>query len=151
MTDELPKVAEADHERIWLAPKCHDADREGRQWCQDNQWETCEECGLPPVEYVRADRLTALEATIAMHERNEQIHGDTLLALNDAENKIAALEAERAKSEARVGVLERELSASLNTMTATRARCKRWGKSHGELDVAIEETCAALAKQESGA
>lgn len=45
-----------EHERIWLAPKCHDSGSEGRLWCQD-RLPDCDEIGCenPSVEYVRAD------------------------------------------------------------------------------------------------
>jgi hypothetical protein len=49
------------HQTIWLQPWCDDCARNcnpengGRQWCQDEVWGACEECGLKPVKYVLAD------------------------------------------------------------------------------------------------
>jgi hypothetical protein len=46
----------ADHERIWLQPKCCAGEYEGRQWCQDNVFDDGEcEGGAKATEYVRAD------------------------------------------------------------------------------------------------
>ena len=57
-----------DHERIYLQPVCC-ADGDGRQWCEHDEPEECEE-GTPWTEYVRADLVAApvnqsLEAFIA--------------------------------------------------------------------------------------
>lgn len=58
MTDLISHLLAADevenHERIWLGPLCHDAER---CWCQDPQ--PCNECGLPAIEYIRADIATS--------------------------------------------------------------------------------------------
>jgi hypothetical protein len=48
----------ADHERIWLQPRCDACRGEDRTWCQDNVWsEGCDppDCSNAPTEYVRAD------------------------------------------------------------------------------------------------
>lgn len=44
---------------IWLQPWCVDCGRyslgdDGRQWCEDDVWDECDECGLPAVKYVLA-------------------------------------------------------------------------------------------------
>jgi hypothetical protein len=49
---EEPKV-------IWLEPWCdecatNDCSDYGRQWCEVNVWEPCEECGAESVKYVLA-------------------------------------------------------------------------------------------------
>lgn len=37
---------------IWLAPECCGDER---TWCEDNAWpDGCEDCGTPPVKYIRA-------------------------------------------------------------------------------------------------
>jgi hypothetical protein len=48
----------ADHDVIWLQPWCagcemHASYGEGRQWCRDDVFEPCEECGQKSVKYVR--------------------------------------------------------------------------------------------------
>lgn len=48
------------YETIWLEPECEACDC-NRQWCQDNVWDPCPECGLEPVKYVRADIAEAAE------------------------------------------------------------------------------------------
>ena len=48
----------ADHERIWLQPRCDVCRGDDRSWCQDNVWsEGCDppDCSNAPTEYVRAD------------------------------------------------------------------------------------------------
>jgi hypothetical protein len=48
------------HETIWLQPWCDGCEThcrggdEGRQWCQDDVWEKCDECGNKSVRYVIA-------------------------------------------------------------------------------------------------
>ena len=43
-----------DYEKIWLQPACNGECGRGREWCQDNVWGYCEECGMPPTLYLRA-------------------------------------------------------------------------------------------------
>ena len=45
-----------DHKEIWLQPWCDACATMGvdRQWCQDDVWTACEECGAKPVRYVLA-------------------------------------------------------------------------------------------------
>lgn len=52
----MSKELKADHERIWLQPKCCAGEYEGRQWCQDNVFDDgqCED-GAKATEYIRAD------------------------------------------------------------------------------------------------
>lgn len=43
-------------ETIWLQPWCKGCDKnsygsDGRQWCEDEVWGECEECGRKPVKY----------------------------------------------------------------------------------------------------
>ncbi|MGN6776945.1 hypothetical protein [Rhizobium sp.] len=46
----------SDHPEIWLEPKCaEDNHPEGRQWCQDDVFSKCPECGEPATRYIRAD------------------------------------------------------------------------------------------------
>jgi hypothetical protein len=46
-----------DHATIWLQPWCNGCDKHafgvdsGRQWCEDEVWDDCEECGAKPVKY----------------------------------------------------------------------------------------------------
>jgi hypothetical protein len=45
------------HTTIWLQPWCAECDRssyEGRQWCEDNVWDKCDNCDALPVKYVIA-------------------------------------------------------------------------------------------------
>lgn len=57
---------------IWLSPICDDtADHgDGRTWASPAPDDACEDCGLPWVEYVRADlaRLTPIEGVAASGE-----------------------------------------------------------------------------------
>ena len=45
-----------EHPVIWLEPWCErcDISADGRQWCQDDVWDACDECGNLPVRYVLA-------------------------------------------------------------------------------------------------
>jgi hypothetical protein len=49
-------------ETIWLQPWCGECQLKswdsdsGRQWCEDDVWEPCEECGAKPVKYVLAKK-----------------------------------------------------------------------------------------------
>ena len=52
------------HETIWLQPWCdgcetHCRADEGRQWCQDDVWEDCGECGNKSVRYVLVSEARA--------------------------------------------------------------------------------------------
>jgi len=53
------------HKRIWLQPVCQ---VDERCWCEDPQ--PCDDCGLPAVEYIRADIVEAENARLraAMQE-----------------------------------------------------------------------------------
>jgi hypothetical protein len=46
------------HQTIWLQPWCKGCQKncysDGRQWCEDEVWGECEECGRKPVKYVLA-------------------------------------------------------------------------------------------------
>jgi hypothetical protein len=84
---EISKEALEDHREIWLECKCAENGYEGRQWCQDNVFENCEECGLKPVKYIRADlcpaigegsRVEGLEALAAARKK----HIDAVSAYN---------------------------------------------------------------------
>ena len=50
---------------IWLQPWCGDCARgaDGRQWCEDDIWEPCEECGAETLKYM-------LDAKGARRERD---------------------------------------------------------------------------------
>lgn len=57
MTERAAYTPEEYHPVIWLQPWCDHCDSHcnghmGRMWCQDNVFETCEECGREPVKYV---------------------------------------------------------------------------------------------------
>lgn len=128
--DEQRAIAKAP-ERIWLL----DWPDGSATWCQDPDPD-----GEHPdsVEYVRADRLAALEASLADEH-------DSALVLA---NRNAALEAERAADKARV----------LDAITAVRGNnagdFKRSGAVWEAYDQAVrdchEAARAALAKQEPG-
>jgi len=64
-----------DSKEIWLQPWCEkcasDPYGAGRQWCQDNVWRECEECGARAVKYV-------LEP--AMADRNDPDEAAKLLS-----------------------------------------------------------------------
>lgn len=53
-------MAEQQHVEIWLQPWCDGCERysyecgESREWCQDNVFDPCSECGRKPVRYVIA-------------------------------------------------------------------------------------------------
>ncbi|MFJ6322319.1 MULTISPECIES: hypothetical protein [unclassified Rhizobium] len=50
----------SDHPEIWLEPKCaEDNHPEGRQWCQDDVFSNCPECGEKKTRYIRADIVEA--------------------------------------------------------------------------------------------
>jgi hypothetical protein len=47
-----------EYQTIWLQPWCAKCETEaakfasdGRQWCQDNVWDQCDECERRPVKY----------------------------------------------------------------------------------------------------
>ncbi len=47
-----------EHKTIWLQPWCDKCEaaannfsNDGRQWCQDNVWDQCDECERKPVKY----------------------------------------------------------------------------------------------------
>lgn len=50
----------ADYKTIWLQPWCDGCETHawgasgGRQWCQDDVWEDCSECGAKSVKYIIA-------------------------------------------------------------------------------------------------
>lgn len=48
------------HKTIWLQPWCDRCEKsaygDGRQWCQDDVWSKCGECGKPSVKYVLAEQ-----------------------------------------------------------------------------------------------
>lgn len=56
----------SEHTQIYLAPACHEVDRE---WCQDDVWGTCDDCGEQSVRYVLASdhekRVADIEAELA--------------------------------------------------------------------------------------
>ena len=50
-----------EHKEIWLQPWCNACETtggrfggDGRQWCQDNVWDKCDECEREAVRYVLA-------------------------------------------------------------------------------------------------
>jgi hypothetical protein len=51
-------MSEKEHKEIWLQPWCGECQLKswesdgGRQWCEDNPWDDCEECGAKPIKYV---------------------------------------------------------------------------------------------------
>ena len=51
-----------EHKEIWLQPWCEGCDKDantgwngGRQWCEDDVWDTCEGCEQKSVRYVLAE------------------------------------------------------------------------------------------------
>lgn len=50
------------HLTIWLAPGCEGQCAQDREWCSDNVFEPCEECGAMPVKYILAPDQPALAA-----------------------------------------------------------------------------------------
>lgn len=91
-----------DHERIWLEPNC--ADAEERNWCEDDLWGECDECGIKPTQYIRADlhtnRIAEMDAQlVAVAEmRLDELTANPVMARirkvqRDRKDKIAALEA----------------------------------------------------------
>ena len=57
MNDAPPLDETPEHKTIWLQPWCDKCSRcgEDRNWCEDDVWVACEECGKPSVKYVLAD------------------------------------------------------------------------------------------------
>jgi hypothetical protein len=49
-----------EHRMIWLEPQCAAEAGEDRQWCQDDVWGECDECGTPSVKYIIATEYDAL-------------------------------------------------------------------------------------------
>jgi hypothetical protein len=67
----------ADHETIWLGPKCEEKG-DGRTWAPDNPWgDKCDHCDEKPVKYVRADQLTAALARAEAAERALEAHRES--------------------------------------------------------------------------
>lgn len=94
-----------DHKEIWLQPWCDGCDRcsrdDGRQWCLDDVWGKCDECGSASVRYVIAPSVST--PSRAGSEKLWQQEAEQLkLALDamseragKASRMIEALEAER--------------------------------------------------------
>ena len=56
------QTAVSEHKEIWLQPWCEGCEKEasggwgdGRQWCEDDVWGTCEGCESKSVRYVLAE------------------------------------------------------------------------------------------------
>lgn len=145
-----------DHDRIWLEPKCAEKSYEGRQWCQDDVWDHCEECDLPSVEYVRADLLDAAvgaalaeaaEAAWPHDWQPDHILSRTNYMLFCAAKNILALRKDaltaldRAKREARV-----EVVAALQELTEVAERAIRLSQDHSDFHLyAMEPMWQAIA------
>ena len=60
-----------EHETIWLQPWCEGCERyrssEGRNWCEDDLWGTCDECGNPSVQFVLAAQPRSAKAPDLVH------------------------------------------------------------------------------------
>lgn len=44
---------------IWLQPWCEECDRnpgDGRMWCHDDVWGTCDDCGKKAIRYVMSQQ-----------------------------------------------------------------------------------------------
>lgn len=55
-------MTKPDPERIWLEPACCADPREGRLWCEDNQWPSSDcDAQAEATEYLRVDRAAARE------------------------------------------------------------------------------------------
>jgi hypothetical protein len=56
-----------EHKEIWLQPWCAGCKQhsgcEGRQWCQDDVWGKCDECGEKSVRYVLAPAVPSRSRT----------------------------------------------------------------------------------------
>lgn len=55
MADDATQMP--DHAVIWLSPTCARCQRDGfgeRTWCQDAV-NGCDECGQPPVKFIRSE------------------------------------------------------------------------------------------------
>ena len=63
---------------------------------------------------------------------------------------IEKLAGERDAAMARVAVLGKELACNHNTLCETRRRLQRYGKSVHEIEMAIDETAAALTPAATG-
>lgn len=78
--------SDADHERIWLQPKCCAGEFEGRLWCQDNVFDDGEcEDGAKATEYVRADLYHELVMAVARKFPGETRHQTALRYIRDRE------------------------------------------------------------------
>ena len=58
MTKKLEAI-ESDPDRIYLQPECCADPYNGRQWCDSDMWEPCED-GVKTAQYIRADIATQL-------------------------------------------------------------------------------------------
>lgn len=89
---------------IYLGPACQE-NGDGREWCQDDVWETCD-CGHESVRYVIGtdlDRVTA--------ERD-----GLQLALNTADQTIDDLNAAVARRTKRIRELESQLTYAVDAL-----------------------------------
>jgi hypothetical protein len=46
---------------IWLAPACSCCGTIDREWCENDVWGECEECGEPSARYELVEPVTAEE------------------------------------------------------------------------------------------
>jgi hypothetical protein len=105
-----------DHEEIWLECKCGDHSDEGRQWCEDDVFDSSdhEEGCAGSVRYVRADLHEAAirERDEARAERDaEQKTGrDLYRALNEALEEKSKLMSERDEARAELADLKRKIT-----------------------------------------
>jgi hypothetical protein len=74
----------ADYATIWLEPKDHSGE-EGRTWCHEDVWGTCDECGALPTKYVRADRFEMLVSLAQLFEQAVEYQIKVDLANGDDE------------------------------------------------------------------
>ena len=137
----------ADHERIWLQPRCDVCRGEDRTWCQDNVWsEGCDppDCTNAPTEYVRADLVAPLR-TESIGAQKEAMEANELLGAALLRNQT--LRAENAR-------LRGDAALMANAMLGrTPDRNVQDGEQCTATQAAIDEAvarCAALAAKEPG-
>lgn len=57
---KAPGLRSDEHDVIWLQPWCDGCEKhcgyEGRNWCQDDVWGKCDECGNKSVRFIRDKR-----------------------------------------------------------------------------------------------
>ena len=114
-------------------------------------WQVGFEEGYNAGKREAADRIEELERQVAMWT---DVHDADSLRISELERAASEIFSEKDRITAefltdqavRIKELERALRADIATMEEQARRMDRWGRSHHELDKAIEEARAVLEK-----